>query len=321
MADARKVIITCAVTGSIHTPTMSPYLPITPEQIAENAIAAAEAGAAILHLHARDPRDGRPTPDPAVFMEFLPRIHAAHRRGDQHHDRRRRRQMTLDERLGGAAARAARDVLAQHGLDELRALPHGGSPHELAVRLGAALPREHARHDLQEHVQGHRRHPAAARRRLRNAFRIRVLRRRPSLHARALPGARTWSSRRCSCRRSSGFSAGSDADPENVHAHADDRRQALRPRDLRVVDPRGGAPSDGTRSRSARDGRARPRRPRGQPLPRARRAGAQTTPSKCARFAESSKRSRSRSRRRPKRAKCSACADARAPPSERARLL
>jgi uncharacterized protein (DUF849 family) len=74
MAAARKVIITCAVTGSIHTPTMSPHLPITPGEIAEGAIAAAEAGAAILHLHARDPRDGRPTPDPAVFMEFLPRI-------------------------------------------------------------------------------------------------------------------------------------------------------------------------------------------------------------------------------------------------------
>src|SRR5262252_3283959 len=69
-----KVIITCAITGSIHTPTMSDALPITPNQIAEQAIAAAEAGAAILHLHARDPRDGRPTPDPAVFMQFLPRI-------------------------------------------------------------------------------------------------------------------------------------------------------------------------------------------------------------------------------------------------------
>jgi len=69
-----KVIITCAVTGGIHTPTMSDHLPITPSEIAEQAIAAAEAGAAILHLHARDPKDGRPTPDLAVFMEFLPRI-------------------------------------------------------------------------------------------------------------------------------------------------------------------------------------------------------------------------------------------------------
>jgi uncharacterized protein (DUF849 family) len=71
------VIITCAVTGAIHTPTMSPYLPITPDESAADAIAAAEAGAAILHLHARDPQDGRPTPDPKVFMQFLPRIKQA----------------------------------------------------------------------------------------------------------------------------------------------------------------------------------------------------------------------------------------------------
>jgi uncharacterized protein (DUF849 family) len=73
-AKSNKVIITCAVTGSIHTPTMSPYLPITPDEVAHQAIEAAEAGAAILHLHARDAKDGRPTPDPAVFMQFLPRI-------------------------------------------------------------------------------------------------------------------------------------------------------------------------------------------------------------------------------------------------------
>ena len=69
-----KVIITCAVTGAIHTPTMSPHLPITPDEITDQAVAAADAGAAILHLHARDPNDGRPTPDPKVFMQFLPRI-------------------------------------------------------------------------------------------------------------------------------------------------------------------------------------------------------------------------------------------------------
>jgi uncharacterized protein (DUF849 family) len=72
-----KVIITCAVTGSIHTPTMSPHLPITPKEIADESIAAAKAGAAIIHLHARDPKDGRPTPDPKVFMEFLPAIKEA----------------------------------------------------------------------------------------------------------------------------------------------------------------------------------------------------------------------------------------------------
>ncbi len=70
----RKVIITCAVTGGIHTPTMSDALPYTPQDIARQAIDAAEAGASILHLHARDPETGKPTPDPDVFMQFLPVI-------------------------------------------------------------------------------------------------------------------------------------------------------------------------------------------------------------------------------------------------------
>lgn len=69
-----KVILSCAVTGAVHTPTMSPHLPLTPEQITRQAIDAAEAGAAILHLHARDPADGRPTADPAVFQRFVPQI-------------------------------------------------------------------------------------------------------------------------------------------------------------------------------------------------------------------------------------------------------
>ncbi|MDP3960208.1 MAG: 3-keto-5-aminohexanoate cleavage protein [Pseudorhodobacter sp.] len=77
MKKHRKVIITCAVTGSVHTPSMSDHLALTPDQIAEQAIDAAKAGAAVLHLHARDPLDGRPTPDPAVFDQFVPRIAAA----------------------------------------------------------------------------------------------------------------------------------------------------------------------------------------------------------------------------------------------------
>jgi len=78
MAAAQgKVIITCAVTGSIHTPSMSPYLPVTPDEIAAAAIGAAQAGAAIVHLHARNPKDGSPTQDPALFKEFLPKIKAA----------------------------------------------------------------------------------------------------------------------------------------------------------------------------------------------------------------------------------------------------
>lgn len=75
--QSKKVIITCAVTGSVHTPSMSPHLPWKPEDIASQAIEAAEAGASILHLHARDPENGKPTADPAVFMRFLPVIKQA----------------------------------------------------------------------------------------------------------------------------------------------------------------------------------------------------------------------------------------------------
>jgi uncharacterized protein (DUF849 family) len=76
-AANNKVIISCAVTGGIHTPTMSDALPVTPTEIAQQSIEAAEAGAAIIHLHARDPETGAPTPDPDVFMQFLPRIKQA----------------------------------------------------------------------------------------------------------------------------------------------------------------------------------------------------------------------------------------------------
>lgn len=71
MSPSRKVIITCAITGSIHTPSMSPHLPVTPQEIAESAVGAAEAGAAIVHLHARDPQDGRPDQSPEAFAPFL----------------------------------------------------------------------------------------------------------------------------------------------------------------------------------------------------------------------------------------------------------
>jgi uncharacterized protein (DUF849 family) len=97
------VILTCAVTGGIHTPSMSPHLPVAPDEIARQAIEAAEAGASVLHLHARDPADGRPSPDPEHFMAFLPRVAAATDAvinvttgGNA--------TMTLDQRLAGAMA-------------------------------------------------------------------------------------------------------------------------------------------------------------------------------------------------------------------------
>jgi uncharacterized protein (DUF849 family) len=76
MSKKRPIIITCAVTGAIHTPSMSPHLPITPQEIADAAIGAAEAGASIVHLHARDPHDGRPSQDVDLFRQFLPQIKA-----------------------------------------------------------------------------------------------------------------------------------------------------------------------------------------------------------------------------------------------------
>jgi len=76
MASKKKVVITCAVTGAIHTPSMSQFLPVTADEIADAAIGAAQAGAAVLHLHARDPKDGRPSQDPDLFRPFLEKIKA-----------------------------------------------------------------------------------------------------------------------------------------------------------------------------------------------------------------------------------------------------
>lgn len=113
-----KVIITCAITGSIHTPSMSPYLPVTPNDIVDSAFEAAEAGAAILHLHARDPETGRPDQRPGV--RAVPRTHqAGHQRRREPHERRqplhddRRAHQTLHPLQAGAR-------LLEHGIDELR---------------------------------------------------------------------------------------------------------------------------------------------------------------------------------------------------------
>lgn len=100
-----KIIITCAITGSIHTPSMSPHLPVTAQEITDNSIGAAEAGAAILHLHARDPDDGRPSADPAHFMAFLPRI-------------KQRSGAVLNISTGGSATMSLEDRLAAPMLAE-----------------------------------------------------------------------------------------------------------------------------------------------------------------------------------------------------------
>ncbi|MGA0561393.1 3-keto-5-aminohexanoate cleavage protein [Ancylobacter sp. VNQ12] len=114
-AKDRPVIITCAVTGSIHTPTMSPHLPITPEEIAEQAIAAAQAGAAILHLHARDPETGFPSADPALFQEIVRRI-------------RERSDAVLNISTGGSS---------RMSLDERLAAPRLIKPEMCSLNMGS----------------------------------------------------------------------------------------------------------------------------------------------------------------------------------------
>ncbi len=110
-----KIIITCAVTGSIHTPTMTPHLPITPQEIAHEGIGAVEAGAAILHLHARDPQTGHPSAEPALFMDFLNRI-------------RQRTEAIANLTTGGSA---------QMSLDERLAGPKEASPEMCSLNLGS----------------------------------------------------------------------------------------------------------------------------------------------------------------------------------------
>ncbi len=120
---SRKVIITCAVTGAIHTPSMSKALPITPQEIADAAVDAAEAGAAIVHLHARNPKTGQPDQTPEAFAPFLKII-------------KQRSNAVINLTTGGAPtmtvgrARPSRrglqagSRLAQHGLDEFRVFRH-----------------------------------------------------------------------------------------------------------------------------------------------------------------------------------------------------
>ena len=207
-----KVIITCAVTGSIHTPTMTPHLPITPKEIADESIAAAKAGAAIIHLHARDPKDGRPTPDPKVFMEFLPAIKEATdaviniTTGGGHN-------MTVQQRL--AAPLAAQPEMCSFNMGSMNfgLYPDARPLQGVQARVGAAVPGGEPRLHLPQHLQGHRVHVQAARRRLRHdASSSSATTSGISTTSRTSSSASS-SSRRSSCRRSSAFSAASAPTP------------------------------------------------------------------------------------------------------------
>jgi uncharacterized protein (DUF849 family) len=113
---SRKVIITCAVTGAIHTPSMSKALPVTPQEIADAAVDAAEAGAAIVHLHARNPKTGQPDQSPEAFAPFLKII-------------KQRSNCVINLTTGGAPTMKVDGLqaggrIAEHGVDEFRLLRH-----------------------------------------------------------------------------------------------------------------------------------------------------------------------------------------------------
>ncbi len=182
-----KVIISCAITGGIHTPSMSPYLPITPEQIAAESIAAAEAGAAIIHLHARDPDTGEPTPDPSVFMRFLPTIKQS-TDAVVNITTGGGLKMTLEERLAAPLAGKAGDVQPEHGQHELQHLRRRRAGEGMEARLGKALSGRHQGLHLPQYLQGYRRHRRDAGQGPRHAVRVRVLRHRPSVQSGLLPG-------------------------------------------------------------------------------------------------------------------------------------
>ena len=114
----KKVVITCAITGAIHTPTMSDALPYRTEDIVKQAVDAAEAGAAVLHLHARNPENGAVSLDPEHFMAFLPQI-KQQTKAVINVSTGGSLQTTIDDRDGAGQARFAGNVFAQHGLNEL----------------------------------------------------------------------------------------------------------------------------------------------------------------------------------------------------------
>ena len=143
MAKARKAIITCALTGAIHTPSMSPYLPVTPEQIIDEAVRAAEAGAAILHIHARDPETGRPDQSVEAFGRILPEV-------------RRRCDAVVNITTGGSPfmSVAERVEPARHFRPELASLNMGSFNFGLFPMLGRYKEFKHEWE--REHLEGSR---------------------------------------------------------------------------------------------------------------------------------------------------------------------
>ena len=173
MAAKRKIIITCAVTGSIHTPSMSPYLPATSDEISDASIQAADAGAAIIHLHARKPEDGRPSQDPEDFAPMIEKINASSEAvinltsgGSPH--------MSVEERMQPAMTFAPELASLNMGSMNFGLFPMLKRFHRARAPVGARSPGEQPGPHLQEHLLRHRDDPHA-RHGERHAVRVRVL--------------------------------------------------------------------------------------------------------------------------------------------------
>ena len=182
---ANKIIISCAITGSIHTPTMSDALPITPDQIATQAIDAAEAGAAILHLHARDPKDGRPSPDPKVFMQFLPRIKQA-TDAVVNITTGGAVTMTVEQRISAAQQLSPEMCSLNMGSMNFALYPMARRYKNWKYDWEESLSHQFRRLHLPEHVSRHREDRRTSRRGARRQIRARMLRHRPPLQSRPL---------------------------------------------------------------------------------------------------------------------------------------
>ena len=208
MAKSRKVIITCAVTGSIHTPSMSPHLPVT----AAGDRRRRDRRGRSRRRHrpsARAQPAGRPARPVAGGVRAVPQgDQAALRRGGEHHHRRRA------DHDGRGARQAGRDLqaggrLAQHGHDEFRALPDDPALQgQVQIRLGGAVSGELAQGHVQEHLRRHRIHPDHLRRRTTPASRSSATTSAISTRC-GTSSTAAWSSRRCSCSRCSASSAAS----------------------------------------------------------------------------------------------------------------
>ena len=154
---ARSVIITCAITGSLHTPSMSRASAYHAGGNRDRSIEAAQAGASILHLHARNPANGRPTADPAVFQQFLPVIRAG-TDAVVNITTGGAPGMTMDDRLAAPEAGKPGDDLAQHGVHQFRPVSGAGQDEGVPLRLGKALSRRLDGSGVSQHLRRHREH-------------------------------------------------------------------------------------------------------------------------------------------------------------------